>query len=245
MFRNKPAREPGQDIRTFPTYTIPEAAEYLAIDGWTLLSWYSKRDPILRPSGWYGEDKAFALLSFRDLEEAYKLHLLRTKHRYSMQYLQKALNDARQRTKSDHPLVDLKLIAFNYLAWDKPARGKSSRKMVPLGFDGLKSLYIPEVVDAWGKRIVVDRQGITRRIFPWRHAKEDDASRPVSIDPDVLSGRLVVTGTRIPVRVLQKRAAGGESAQRIAKDYGISADTVVKALIHFDQKTQRTMRSVS
>jgi hypothetical protein len=33
---------------------------------------------VLKPSGWYGDVQAFALLSFENLEEAYKVHLLRT-----------------------------------------------------------------------------------------------------------------------------------------------------------------------
>jgi uncharacterized protein (DUF433 family) len=215
------------------------------MDAWTLLNWYSQRDPLLKPSGWYG-DKAtgFALLSFRDLEEAYKLHLLRTRFGLSMQYLRNALSDARESTNSEHPLVDKKLIVFNYLAWDKPSRGKSPRKMIPLGIPGGKSLCIPEVVDVWGKRIIVNSNGVTQRIFPWRNFSEYDNSRPVSLDPEVMSGRLVVTGTRIPVRVLMKRSVDGESPESIAKDYGIDPEIVVKALIHFDKKTTRAVHPI-
>jgi uncharacterized protein (DUF433 family) len=245
MFRKKPARKPGEDLYTFPSHTIPEAAEALGIDGWTLLDWYSKREPLLKPSGWYGEDKAFALLSFRDLEEAYKLHLLRTKFGQTMQYLHKALKDARRESKSEHPLIDCKLVVFNYLALDKPGRGRASRKMLPLGFSGTKSQLIPEVVDTWGRRIIADSKGKTVQIFPWRLAKTDDLSRPVSINPDVMSGRLVVTGTRIPVRVLKSRSRGGETPEQIASDYGISPELVSKALIHLDKKESEAMRPVS
>jgi uncharacterized protein (DUF433 family) len=245
MYRKKPARKPGEDLYTFPTYTIPEAAEELGIDGWTLLNWYSKRDPLLRPSAWYGEDKAFALLSFRDLEEAYKLHLLRTKFGQTMQYLHRALKEVRSESKSDHPLIDCKLTVFSYLAWDRPARGRGTRKVFPLGFEGNKSQLIPEVVDTWGRRIVSDRKGKTVRIFPWRMAKTDDVSRPVSMDPEVLSGRLVITGTRIPVRVLKSRNLGGETPEQIASDYGISPDLVKKALVHFAQKKSKAMHPVS
>lgn len=245
MHRKKPTRNRGEDLYTFPTFTIPEAAQELGIDGWTLLNWYSKRDALLTPSAWYGEEEAFALLSFRDLEEAYKLHLLRTKFGQTMQYLHKALKDARNESKSKHPLIDCKLVVFSYLALDKPARGRGKRKMLPLGFEGTKSQLIPEVVDAWGKRIVSDSKGKTVRMYPYRLAKNDDQSRPVSMDPDVLSGRLVVTGTRIPVRVLNARSLGGETPEQIASDYGISPDLVRKALIHFAQKDKKTVHPVS
>jgi uncharacterized protein (DUF433 family) len=245
MHRKKPVRRPGEDLYTFPTFTIPEAAEELGLDGWTLLNWYSKREPLLRPSAWYGEDQAFALLSFRDLEEAYKLHLLRTKFGQTMQYLHKAIHEARVESGSEHPLIDCKLVVFNFLAWDKPARGRGTRKMLPLGFSGRKTQLIPEVVDTWGKRVVSDAKGKTLRIFPWRKAKSDDESRPVSMDPEVLSGRLVITGTRIPVRVLKSRSLGGESPEQIASDYGISPDLVKKALFHFAQKTPKPLHPAS
>ena len=54
MLRNKPVRQPGQDIRTLPTFTIPEAAEALAIKPRTMFSWYEGDDPILKASGAYG-----------------------------------------------------------------------------------------------------------------------------------------------------------------------------------------------
>src|SRR6266404_5947117 len=230
LYKNKPARKVGQDLRSLPTYTIPEAADYLAIDPWTLLDWYSKREPVLKPSGWYGEAQAFAMLSFQDLEEAYKLHLLRTKFGYTMQYLRKALADARQESKSDHPLIDPKcrLYVFDRLAMEKRGRGRRGQTMIPLGSKH-KPFYIGEVVRTWGKRIVADSKGQTKQIFPWRFAATDDESRPVSIQPDVMSGRLVVTGTRIPVRVLVTRMQAGEGAEHLAKDYGISPQIVKKA----------------
>lgn len=239
LYKNKPALKSGQDLRTLPTYTIPDAAENLAIDPWTLLSWYSKRDPVLKPSGWYGEAEAFALLTFHDMEEAYKVHMLRTRYGYSMQYIRQALADARKESKSDHPLIHPKyrFYAFDRLAMEIPKRGrKSAAKMIPLASSD-RALFIGEVVKAWGKRIVVDREGRTKQIFPWRFAARDEESRPVSIQPDVLSGRLVVTGTRIPVRVLASRIRGGETLSRVAKDYGIDPDLIKKALVHFEQKT--------
>lgn len=243
LYRNKPTRQPGQELDTLPTYTIPEAAEYLAIDPWKLLDWYSKRDAVLKPSGWYGEAQAFALLSFRDLVEAYKVYLLRTKFGYSMQYIRRALVEARLESKSDHPLIAEKLIAFDCLALYKRAKGRRKRHVIALGSE--RPLYIPEVVDTWGKRIVADSKGRTKQIFPWRFAETDDESRPVSIQPDVMSGRLVVTGTRIPVNVLAKRKKDGETVKDIAKDYGLDPRLVEKALLHFDQKASRTLRPIS
>ena len=67
MLLKKPARKPRQAIQTVPTYTIPEAAAFLAINTRTLFSWYEGNEPILKASGGYGP---IHLLSYRDLEES-------------------------------------------------------------------------------------------------------------------------------------------------------------------------------
>src|SRR5256885_141712 len=92
VMTHKPVRELGQDIRTLPTYTIPEAASFLAIPTRTLFEWYAGQKPVLKPSG---RSAGVALLSFRDLEESYKVHLLRSKEDYSLQYLRNAMAEAR------------------------------------------------------------------------------------------------------------------------------------------------------
>jgi uncharacterized protein (DUF433 family) len=235
MFQNKPTRGPRQDVRTLPTYTIPEAAVCLAINRWTLSAWYDGSDPLLKPSGTYQNKGNIKLLSFRDLEEAFKVHLLRTKFQKSMQYLQKALVDARKKTKSEHPLLDDKMLVFDYLALDIPAKGKTPRQMIPLGTPVQMSLYIPDVLETWGKRIVEDGEGKAEQIFPWAEAATDDVSRPVSITPNVLSGRLVVTGTRIPVDVLEGYLASGRTVEQIAALYRLDVDMVRKALRHIER----------
>ncbi len=239
MLPNKPTRKPRQDPRTLPTYTIPEAASILAINRWTLAEWYEGTDPLLKASGTYLDNGNIKLLSFRDLEEAYKLQLLRTKHNKSMQYLQKALVDARHESGSEHPLLDHKLIVFKYLALDAPPKGKNPRRMIPLGTPSQLTLYLPEVVEAWGKRIVEDEHGKGKQIFPWRDAKNDDVSRPVSVAPEVLSGRLVVTGTRIPVDVLASYFTSGKTVEQIAELYGLETGIVRKALQHLEPELQK------
>lgn len=237
VYRNKPIREPGQEISTLPTYTIPEAAAFLAISQRTLFDWYDGPTPVLKASGQYKQ--GFSLLSFRDLEEAYKVHLLRSRDRLSLQYLRKAMTEARETYGTEHPLIDRAhdLAVFfdkkqNKLVMSFPGRGRRPRRSVALASPETAA-YIPEVVKTWGKRIVTDRRGQTQ-IYPWRFFKNDQSSRPVSLDPEVMSGRLVVTGTRIPVSILRKRQLSGEAPERIAQDYRIDADLVKKALMHID-----------
>ncbi len=193
-------------------------------------AWFSHKNHLLRPSGDYG--KKFALLSFRDLTEAYILEVLRTFYQLPIRSLRHVLENARKETKLDHPLLDADLrVLFRGLVLSRPARGRRQQQFVDLSHN--RQLAIPEVVNVLGRRVLIDAKRGPYRIYPWRFLKKDN-SRPVSLDPDVLSGRLVVTGTRIPVQVILGRKLAGESPQHIAEDYDIGIDAVRKALDHIE-----------
>lgn len=225
MLIRKPIRRPGQDVRVLPTYTIPEAAEFLAIRERTLFSWYEGDEPVLKATGMVGP---IHLLSYRDLEEAYRVHLLRTKHEFSLQFLRKSMHNARRMFRSQHPLARADAVkeCLHDLVYDKPARGKSPRTVTSLGQRPGQQL-VKEVADLFSERIVSGEF-----IFPWRYADTDHTSRPVSLNPHIMSGRLVVTGTRIPVTMLLGRKRDGYRIEEIACDYGLQADAVEKALTH-------------
>jgi uncharacterized protein (DUF433 family) len=225
MLNCKPIRLKGQDLRTLPTYTIPEAAAFLAIKQRTLFSWYEGNEPILNASGSCG---SVHLLSYRDLEESYRVYLLREKFHFSLQFLRRSMRNARRMFESEHPLQHADAIkeCLHDLVYDKPARGKRPRTITSLGQKPGQQV-VREIVDLFGERIVAGKF-----IFPWRFAATDHKSRPVSMNPRIMSGRLVVTGTRIPVTVLWGRKRAGISTDEIAKDYGLDRDIVEKALAH-------------
>ena len=60
----------------------------------------------------------------------------------------------------------------------------------------------------------------------------EDKTRPVSISPLIMSGKLVITGTRIPVEDVVQRASEGETVASLAKDYRLSTDSIVEAMRH-------------
>lgn len=225
MLTNKPVRKPGQDIRTLPTYTIPEAATFLAIRPRTLFSWYEGKNPILKASGNYG---LIHLVSYRDLEEAYRVYLLRERFHFSLQFLRRSMGNARKMFRSQHPLQRADAIkeCLNDLVYDKPARGKNPRTVTSLGRKPGQQM-VREVADLFAERIVAGKF-----IFPWRFAASDHQSRPVSMNPNIMSGRLVVAGTRIPVTVIRGRRRAGERTEEIARDYGLDREIVEKALAH-------------
>jgi uncharacterized protein (DUF433 family) len=226
MLRHKPVRRVGQDIRTLPTFTIPEAAASLAISQRTMFSWYEGIDPILKASGSYG---SIHLLSYRDMEEAYRLFLLRERFHFSLQFLRFSMGNARKMFRSQHPLqrADAVKECLKDLVYDKPARGKCPRTITSLGRKPGQEVF-EEVADMFAERIEAGRF-----IFPWRYAATDHESRPVSMSPNIMSGRLVVIGTRIPVSVLWGRKRAGTDSGEIAKDYGLDREIVDKALTHF------------
>lgn len=225
MLKNKPTRKRGQDIRTLPTYTIPEAACFLAINERTLFSWFEGNEPILKASGSSG---SVHLLSYRDMEEAYRIYLLRETFNFSLQFLRHSMMNARKMFKSHHPLqrADAVKECLKDLVYDKPARGKKPRTITSLG-QNPGQLYVNEVADLFAERIVEGKF-----IFPWRFAATDHQSRPVSMNPNIMSGRLVVAGTRIPVTALLGDKRAGLNNAEIAKDYGLNSEVVEKALAH-------------
>jgi uncharacterized protein (DUF433 family) len=231
----KPTREVGQDLSDLPTYSISEAASFLAIPPRTMTEWFAVRRGLFTPSGDYG---SYSLLSFRDLAEAYMLYVLRHYHHFSLFHMRRVLSELRKETQSQHPLLrtDIKLFASSVML-DKPPRGNRGREVVDLSNN--RQLALGEVVDAFSKRILQDDEGQPIRIFPWRLFAEDHESRPVAIDPKVMSGRLVVTGTRIPVSILVGMKIHGKSTSDIAKTYRLDLSIVEKALLHFERPVQK------
>jgi uncharacterized protein (DUF433 family) len=139
------------------------------------------------------------------------------------------MRNARKMFRSQHPLQRADAIkeCLRDLVYDKPARGVNPRTVTSLGKKPGQQL-VEEVANMFSERIETGRF-----IFPWRYAATDHQSRPVSMNPHIMSGRLVVTGTRIPVTVLWGRRRAGANSTEIAKDYGLDREVVDKALTHF------------
>ena len=138
------------------------------------------------------------------------------------------MRNARKMFKSQHPLQRAAAVkeCLKDLVYDKPARGKSPRTITSLGKRPGQQI-VEEVADLFSERIVDGEF-----IFPWRYAATDKDSKPVSLNPHIMSGRLVVTGTRIPVNTLLGRKRAGARVEEIAEDYGLSLTAVEQALTH-------------
>jgi uncharacterized protein (DUF433 family) len=230
VLKRKPVLQAGRDLRDLPTYTIPEAARFLAIPERTMPYWYSDSS-ILRASGNIGD---ISLLSFRDVAEAYVLELLRTFYGFHSRRLRYVVENFRKETETKRPLLDAELyVVLGNLVLKKPARGKQPLRMVDLAHE--RNLVFPEFVAMVGKRVLKDSKHAPRRIYPWRFAPPLDDSRPISMDPHVMSGRAVLTGTRIPITVLIGMKRSGKTPREIARSYHVDPESVEKALLHLEK----------
>jgi uncharacterized protein (DUF433 family)/DNA-binding transcriptional MerR regulator len=220
-------RKANQDLRDYPTYTIPEAAAYLAIPPRTLYHWVSD-DPLWRSAGIDDETR---LLSFRDIAQSYFIEFIRHHGGISGRKAREILQRAKQETQTAYPLLDKNIkVLFRHIVHDRPAKGRLPRHVVDLS--QYPQLVIPQVVDLFATRFKRNRKGEMDQIFPWRFYKPGDESTPVTLDPQILSGRLVITGTRVPVKVVWERQNAGEDVPVLAKDYGLPEQAITDALRH-------------
>lgn len=231
VLKYKPTKRDGEDSRDLATYTIDEAALFLGMPSGTLRKWFCGVDPLLTPALIV---RSFVLLSFRNLVDAHIVQAARNYHKVPMQRIRDALVEAESEAGSKHPLQDKNIKIFaRCLVRIEPGRGKRKRSVVNLSLHGQRG--IPEVVELYTRRIVVDASGSPIALYPWRHWQTDDTARPVSISPNVMSGRLVVRGTRIPLAVLATEARD-RTPEDLARDFNLSVDLVREALSHFDRK---------
>ena len=60
----------------------------------------------------------------------------------------------------------------------------------------------------------------------------EDWEKRINIDPNILGGRPVIAGTRVPVYVVLDMLASGETMEVVCEQYGITADDVRAALAY-------------
>jgi uncharacterized protein (DUF433 family) len=178
-----------------------------------------------------GSEHPTRLLSFNDLAQSYFIDFIRKNVGISAGKAREILKNAKLETNSPYPLLDRNVkVFFKHILMDIPARRRRPRQLVDLSQH--RQLAMEEVVDLFATRIRRNKSGEIVQLFPWKHWKRDDDRTPVTIDPNVMSGRLVITGTRIPVHVVAMRKRSGEEVRDLARDYGIPQVIIKQALRH-------------
>jgi uncharacterized protein (DUF433 family)/DNA-binding transcriptional MerR regulator len=214
----------GQSLRDYPTYSIPEAALILAMSRRTLQSWvYDK--PIFAVSG---SDQYQRLLSFRDLAQFYFLKFVRQNAGLSDAQARNLLRYTKEVTDSEYPLLHENISVLPRHVF------LTTKQNAVLDLINPRGQYVfKDIVSIFASRVDRDKRGLMVRLYPWRLWRDEkDYRRPVSVDPNILSGRLVITGTRIPALVVASRRKMGESISEIARDYSISQQRVTESLRH-------------
>jgi uncharacterized protein (DUF433 family) len=227
-------RRSNQPLQDFPIYTISEAAAYLAMSKETLRYWVSDH-PV-----WHiaGRDLPTTLLSFRDLTQAYYIEIVRKHFNLSLAKTREVIEQAKKESTAKFPLLGDNIIVFyGHVIMDKKASKRQPRRLVDLTHN--RQLAIREIVEPFATRLRWNTKRELVELFPWRYwtGKVEDKTRPVSISPDIMSGKLVITGTRIPVEDVVQRASEGEKIANLAKDYRLSTDSIVEAMRHLVPQT--------
>ena len=59
-----------------------------------------------------------------------------------------------------------------------------------------------------------------------------DWQKRIAIDPEVMGGKPVIKGTRVPVQVIVGSLAGGDTVEQVCQGYKITNDDVRAALAY-------------
>lgn len=217
-------RAPHEVLRDYPTYSISETAIILAMTRRTVQRWVSDK-PFFTVSG---SDLPQKLLSFKDLAQLYFLKFLRSHAELNDDQARLVLQYAREATGSPYPFLHESIGVWpRHVVWTKDDR--------VLELFRPKGQYVfRETLSIFTSRVDRDKRGIAVRMYPWRLWREGDVRRPVEVDPMILSGRPVITGTRIPLLSLAARARSGEQIADMAKDYGIPQQRIKESLRHLE-----------
>lgn len=209
----------SEDPRQIPTYTTSEAAHYLLIPVATLRSWtvgryYPVQDGrrLFRPVISVAQ-KDPVMLSFVNLIEAHVLDAIRRVYGVGLPNVRSAVVFLRREFGSGHPLAEQKIETDG-----RDLFIRSFGKLIAASRGG--QLAMPELLDAYLKRIEWDERGLARRLYPFTRKRQLEEPKVIVIDPRISFGRPVLVGTGIRTAIVAERYKAGESIDELAKDYG-------------------------
>jgi uncharacterized protein (DUF433 family) len=209
----------SQDPTEIPTYTLGEAAHYLLIPLATLRSWtvgryYPVQDgkrlfsPVIPAT-----QKDPAMLSFVNLIEAHVLDAIRRVYGVQLPKVRSAMAFLRHEFNSTHPLIEQKIETDG-----RDLFIRSLGKLIAASDGG--QLVMPELIEAYLKRIEWDERGIASRLYPFTRKRQFDEPKVIVIDPRISFGRPVLSGTGVRTSIVAERYKAGESVEELAEDYG-------------------------
>lgn len=245
MARQK-VRRTNEDIRELPSYSITEAALYLAIPSSTLKTWFrgykgpsgTRYPAMLRPA-----DGRRLLLSFYNLVEAHILDSARRRG-VNTRRLRIAVEWANATLPGNHPLLTNEFATAGKRMFVRKLQGKTIEAS---RYGQIVSLRLAPLLKKFLKTIVRGPDDLPIEIYPIRPTPERlDAEKkrvymresPLAINPRICSGRPVVKGTDVLASVLRLRVHASEPLSDLARDYGLDTSEIYKVVKYLDNTAQ-------
>ncbi len=221
---------PPRDRRLSPRYTVSEASEYLSIPRDTLRAWtFGRRRPGTEheyyPSVLEFVDHERKLLSFYDLVEA---HILRAAVECGASIAQ--VKRGLSFLKAHYPTEPRPLLTLDFYTDGKyflvggmlGTREKDREALVNASRCG--QLEMTPIIEELLKLIGRDNNNMPDTLFPKK------GNGIISITSEVVAGKPVIEGTRIPTSVIAQRVHAGETASDLAADYSVSLEQIEAAI---------------
>lgn len=212
-----------------PIYTLSEAAHYLRLPVATIRSWaigrqYPTRsgDVPFRPLVDIADPDG-RLLSFRNLGELHVLSSIRRVHQVRMPAVRQAIDYLRERFKSDHPLLEKKMLTDG-----KHLFIEHYENLVTISQHG--QMAMKEILAVYLRRIEWDSGGKPVRLFPFTRDRYSESPELIAIDPRIRFGKPCISGTRIPTSIISERHQAGDSIDFLAADYGRTEEEIEEAI---------------
>lgn len=244
-------RRTTEDIRELPSYSITEAALYLAIPPSTLKTWFRgykspsghRHAPMIKPA-----DGRRLLLSFYNLAEAHILEAARRRG-VNTKHIRTAVEWANATLPGPHPLLTHEFATAGRRMFVRKLQGKTIEAS---RYGQIVSLRLAPVLKKFLKTIVRDPvDDLPIEIHPVRPSPEkrkEDAKKkrvyvregPLAINPKICSGRPIVKGTDVLASVLRLRVHASEPLSDLARDYGMDTSEIYKVVKYLDNVAQGT-----
>ncbi|HKX45839.1 MAG TPA: DUF433 domain-containing protein [Planctomycetota bacterium] len=202
-----------------PLYPVTDAARALRLPQSTVDWWVRGRDhyrPVVELA-----DPADRLLSFRNLCEVWVLQSLRRKHRVSLPSIRQAIDEIRERTGYEHPLVQQELLT--------DGRSVLYERFGDLIDASRGGQGVFEVARPFLDRVEWDADQLAR-LFPVATSDLQHDARRIVIDPRRAFGHPCLFSNGTPVEVFLPRFHAGESISALAEEFGCTPDEVQDAI---------------
>jgi len=221
----------GQDPRSAPLYTYPEAARATGIPVSTLRAWtvgqaYRRKndrgffEPVIgRPSG------EGARLSFTNLIEAHMLRPLRTVHEVKLSAIRQAVDIAERQFGISHLLVSPDLRA-------SPGELFLDRYTHFLKLSNAQQLAMRSILDQFLERVVFDESRLPAEFFPFERSPRNSGRRVIAVSPYVAFGNAVIQRVGVSTQAIVQRIELGEPTEFVMQDYGISEAELEEAILY-------------